>query len=184
MKAKKRIETPLGEEVVAELRVGDRVLISGRLYVARDAAHKRLVEDLLEGRSPPIDLEGAIIYYMAPTPPKPGQILGAAGPTTSIRMDPYLEPLLRRGLKGTIGKGYRSGRARELMRRYRAVYFAAIGGAGAYYSNRIKSSRLVAYEDLGPEALLEIRVEDFPAIVANDIYGGDLFEQAVRRWRR
>ena len=180
----KRIAPPLTDRAVEDLRVGDRVLITGRLYVARDAAHKRLVQGIEKGGRPPIDLRGAIIYYMAPTPPRPGQILGAAGPTTSIRMDSYLEPLLKHGLKATIGKGYRSRLARELMKRYRAVYLAAIGGAGAYFSDRIKSVKLVAYEDLGPEALLEIWVEDFPAIVANDVYGRDLFEEATRAWRR
>lgn len=179
----KRITTPLSDEVVAELRIGDKVLITGKIYTARDAAHKRFIEALNTGKQLPIDLRGQIIYYVGPTPARPGHVIGSAGPTTSIRMDSYMEPLLKAGLKGTIGKGYRSWAVVDLLKKYRAVYFVATGGAGALLSKRVKSARLVAYEDLGPEAVMELQVEDFPVIVANDIYGGDIFEEGVKKYR-
>ncbi len=178
----KRIRTPLTEEVVKDLKIGDRVLITGYLYTARDAAHKRMVEALSKGESIPVDLKNQIIYYVGPTPPKPGQVIGSAGPTTSARMDKYVEPLLKLGLKGMIGKGNRSPQVRDLLRRYKAVYFAAIGGVATLLRKHIKSSELIAYEDLGTEAIRKLYVEDFPVIVANDIYGGDIFEEGKRKY--
>jgi len=180
----KRITTPLSEEVIRDLRAGDRVLITGYLYTARDAAHKRMVESLQKGEKLPFDLKGQIIYYVGPTPPRPGQVIGSAGPTTASRMDKYVEPLLRLGLKGMIGKGNRSPRVRELLKKYRAVYFAAVGGVATLLRKYIKSSELIAYEDLGTEAIRKLYVEDFPVIVANDIYGGDIFEEGKERYAR
>ncbi len=180
----KRITTPLTEEVIESLRAGDKVLITGVLYTARDAAHKRMVEALQRGEKLPVDLKGQVIYYVGPTPPKPGQVIGSAGPTTAIRMDKYVEPLLKLGLKGMIGKGYRSPQVRELLKRYKAVYFAAVGGVATLLQKHIKSSELIAYEDLGTEAIRRLYVEDFPVIVANDAYGGDIFEEGRRRYAK
>ncbi|NPA32227.1 MAG: Fe-S-containing hydro-lyase [Aquificae bacterium] len=180
----KRITTPLTDEVIESLRAGDKVLITGYIYTARDAAHKRMVEAIRRGEKPPVELEGQVIYYVGPTPPKPGQVIGSAGPTTAIRMDKYVEPLLKLGLKGMIGKGYRSPQVRELLKRYKAVYFAAVGGVATLLQKHIKSSELVAYEDLGTEAIRRLYVEDFPVIVANDIYGGDVFEEGRKRYAK
>jgi len=179
----KRITTPLTEETVAGLRAGDQVLITGTIYVARDAAHKRLAALLEEGKELPFDPRGQIIYYMGPSPARPGRVVGAAGPTTSGRIDPYTPALLRAGLKGMIGKGNRSPEVRRAIQEYRAVYFAAIGGAGALISRSITASEVVAYPELGAEALLRMQVEDFPAIVVNDIYGGDAYEEGKRTYR-
>jgi len=179
----KWITTPLTEETVAGLRAGDRVLITGTIYVARDAAHKRLAALLEEGKELPFDPRGQIIYYMGPSPARPGRVVGAAGPTTSGRIDPYTPALLRAGLKGMIGKGNRSPEVRRAIQEYRAVYFAAIGGAGALISRSITASEVVAYPELGAEALLRMQVEDFPAIVVNDIYGGDAYEEGKRTYR-
>jgi fumarate hydratase subunit beta len=179
----KRITTPLTEETVAGLRAGDQVLITGTIYVARDAAHKRLAALLEEGKELPFDPRGQIIYYMGPSPARPGRVVGAAGPTTSGRIDPYTPALLRAGLKGMIGKGNRSPEVRRAIQEYRAVYFAAIGGAGALISRSITASEVVAYPELGAEALLRMQVEDFPAIVVNDIYGGDAYEEGKRAYR-
>ncbi|GAB6065481.1 Fe-S-containing hydro-lyase [Aquifex pyrophilus] len=180
----KRITTPLTEDVIKELRAGDKVLITGYIYTARDAAHKRMVEALQRGKELPIDLKGQIIYYVGPTPPKPGQVIGSAGPTTAIRMDKYVEPLLKLGLKGMIGKGYRSPQVRELLKKYKAVYFAAVGGVATLLQKHIKSSELIAYEDLGTEAIRRLYVEDFPVVVANDIYGGDVFEEGRKKFAK
>lgn len=180
----KRITTPLTDEVIENLRIGDKVLITGWIYTARDAAHKRMVEAIQRGEKPPIDLEGQIIYYVGPTPPKPGQVIGSAGPTTAIRMDKYVEPLLKLGLRGMIGKGYRTPQVRELLKQYKAVYFAAVGGVATLLQKHIKKSELVAYEDLGTEAIRRLYVEDFPVIVANDIYGGDIFEEGRKKYAK
>lgn len=180
----KRITTPLTDDVIEDLRAGDKVLITGYIYTARDAAHKRMVESLNRGEPLPVDLKGQIIYYVGPTPPKEGQVIGSAGPTTAIRMDRYVEPLLKLGLKGMIGKGYRSPEVKELLKKYKAVYFAAVGGVATLLQRHIKSSELIAYEDLGTEAIRRLYVEDFPVIVANDIYGGDLFEEGRKRYAR
>lgn len=180
----KRVSTPLTDEAIETLKAGDKVLISGYVYTARDAAHKRMVEALHRGENLPIDLKGQVIYYVGPTPPRPGQVIGSAGPTTAIRMDKYVEDLLKLGLKGMIGKGYRSAQVKELLKKYKAVYFAAVGGVAVLLSRCIKSSEMVAYEDLGTEAIRRLYVEDFPVIVANDIYGGDLFEEGRKKYSR
>lgn len=180
----KRITTPLDDEVVAGLRAGDQVLLTGVVYTARDAAHKRLVALIEEGKPLPFELAGQLIYYVGPTPAKPGEPIGSAGPTTAGRMDPYAPVLMERGLKGMIGKGARSKAVRDAMVRHRAVYFAAVGGAGALAAKRIKSAEIVAYEDLGPEAVRKLYVEDFPLFVVNDVYGGDLYEEGVARYRK
>lgn len=170
------ITTPLTEEKVKDLRVGDSVLISGVIYTARDAAHKRLVELLDKGEELPIDVTDSIIYYVGPTPAKPGQPIGSAGPTTSYRMDSYAPRILDIGLKGMIGKGYRSKEVIESMKKNNAVYFAAIGGAAALMGKCIKTSELLAYEDLGSEAIRKLEVEDLPVIVAIDCEGNNLYE--------
>lgn len=180
----RRIALPLTDETVAGLRAGDDILLSGTMYVGRDSAHKRIVEALDGGRPLPFELAGQTIYYMGPSPAKPGQVIGSAGPTTSGRMDSYSPRLMAEGLKGMIGKGMRSPAVKEAMKQYRAVYFAAIGGAGALISKAIKSSEVIAYEELGAEAVLRLEVEDFPVIVINDIYGGDLYEEGKAAYRR
>ncbi len=172
-----RINPPLNDEVINNLRIGQQVLISGKIYTGRDAAHKKLVELMEKGESLPIELAGQIIYYVGPTPAPPGRVIGAAGPTTSGRMDVYTPKMLERGLKGMIGKGKRSPEVLEAMKKHKAVYFAAIGGAAALISKAIKKARIIAYPELGPEAIHELEVEDFPAIVANDAFGGDLYEE-------
>jgi fumarate hydratase subunit beta len=178
------LTTPLTDEVIAELRAGDKVTITGTIYVGRDAAHKRMVAALDAGQPLPFDPQGQIIYYMGPSPAKPGQPIGAAGPTTSYRMDPYAPRMMEVGLKGMIGKGNRSQPVRDAMQHHRAVYLSAIGGAGALIAQRIKAAEVVAYEELGAEALRRLEVEDFPAIVVNDIYGGDAYEDGVRAYSR
>jgi len=177
-----RLTTPLTDEDVRRLRIGDRVLLSGVIYSARDAAHKRLVALIKEGKPLPFDLQGQVIYYMGPSPAPPGRPIGAAGPTTSYRMDPYAPELIAKGLKGMIGKGARSPEVKEAMKKYGAVYFAAIGGAGALMSQSILSAEVIAYPELGPEAIRRLEVKDLPIVVANDIYGGDLYEEGVKRY--
>jgi len=185
-----KIKTPLAEETIIRLRIGERVLLSGIVYTARDQAHKRLVEELeragKENRKPdlPFFLEGQVIYYAGPAPSRPGMVIGPAGPTTSCRMDPYTPVLLERGLKGTIGKGKRGKDVIEAMKRYKAVYFVAVGGAAVLLSKKIKKAEIVAYEDLGPEAIYRLEVEDFPLIVANDVYGNDLFAEGIKKYRK
>ncbi|MDP2688543.1 MAG: Fe-S-containing hydro-lyase [Deltaproteobacteria bacterium] len=179
-----RITPPLADAAVEKLRAGDKVLITGVLYTARDAAHKRLVELLDRGEALPFDLKGQIIYYVGPTPAKPGAVIGSAGPTTSGRMDAYAPRLIELGLKGMVGKGARSPEVIESMKKHKAVYMAAVGGAAALIARSIKKAEIIAYEDLGPEAIRRLTVVDFPAIVVNDIYGGDLFVQGVEKFRR
>jgi fumarate hydratase subunit beta len=178
-----KITTPLTDEVIKRLRAGDKVTITGTIYVGRDAAHKRFMEALDKGEPLPFDPKGQIIYYMGPSPAPPGKPIGSAGPTTAYRMDPYTPRLLELGLKGMIGKGNRSPEVREALKRYKAVYFAAIGGAAALIARCIKKCELIAYEDLGPEALRRLEVEDFPVIVVNDIYGGDAYEEGKAKYR-
>ncbi len=178
-----RITPPLTEKDVERLRAGDRVLITGVLYTARDAAHKRLVELVDRGAELPFDPEGQIIYYVGPTPAKPGSQIGSAGPTTSGRMDVYTPKLLGLGIKVTIGKGQRSEEVVEAMKKYRAVYMAAVGGAAALLAKTIKKAEVIAYEDLGAEAIRRLEVEDFPAIVVNDVLGGDLFKIGMEKYR-
>ncbi len=179
-----KITSPIEAEVIEKLTVGTRVLISGVLYTARDAAHQRLVEALDRGDRLPFSLSGQTLYYMGPSPARPGQVIGSAGPTTSGRMDRYTLPLLDAGLKAMVGKGNRSPEVREAIKKYKAVYLATIGGAGALLAKAIKKAEVIAYEDLGAEAILRLEVEDLPAIVANDIYGQDLFEQGKARYQR
>ena len=180
----KRIALPLTDETVANLKAGDDVLLSGTMYVGRDSAHKRIVEALDQGKPLPFDVRGQTIYYMGPSPAKPGQVIGSAGPTTSGRMDSYSPRLMAEGLRGMVGKGMRTPAVKEAMKKYRAVYFAAIGGAGALISKAIKKSDVIAYEELGAEALLRIEVADFPAIVINDIYGGDLYDEVKAKYKK
>lgn len=176
------IKSPLDETTVEKLRAGDQVFITGVIYAARDAAHKRLVETLDKGEKLPFDLTNQTIYYMGPTPAKPGQVIGSAGPTTSGRMDTYTPRLIAAGLRGMIGKGNRSQSVKDAIKKYKAVYFAAIGGAGALISKSIKKAEVIAYEDLGAEAIRRLEVENFPATVINDIYGGDLYEQGKAKY--
>lgn len=179
-----RITAPLADKDVEALKAGDKVLITGVIYTARDAAHKRLIELLDAGKALPIDVKGQLIYYVGPTPEKPGQVIGSAGPTTSGRMDAYAPRLLDLGLKGMIGKGARNKNVLDSMKKNKAVYFAAVGGAAALIARSIKKAEIVAYEDLGPEAIRRLEVVDFPAIVVNDMHGGDLFKQGVEKYRR
>lgn len=180
----KSITTPLTREDVEDLSAGDSVLLTGRLLTARDAAHKRLITLLDKGEDLPVELEGQVIYYVGPTPARPGKVIGSAGPTTAGRMDAFTPRLLERGLRGMIGKGYRSPEVKEALARHGAVYMAAVGGAAALIAERIKAARVVAYEDLGPEAIRELEVVDFPALVVNDAHGGDLYEQGRRQYER
>ena len=180
----KQISLPLTEESVADLRSGDKVLLTGTLYVARDAAHKRLVETLDKGEPLPFNIQGQTVYYMGPSPAPPGKVIGAAGPTTSTRMDPYAPRLMAAGLKGMIGKGPRSAEVKESIRTWKAVYLAPVGGAGALLSKCILSAEVVAYEDLGPEAVRKLEVKDFPVTVINDSYGGDLYIEGKKRYSR
>lgn len=175
---------PLSDEDVEALRIGDRVSITGVLYAARDAAHKRLVELLDQGGALPIDVCGQIIYFVGPTPPKPGQVIGSAGPTTGGRMDAYSPRLMRLGLKGMIGKGNRSREVIQAMKQYKCVYFGAIGGTGALLAKTIRSAEVVAYPELGTEAIRRLVVENFPAIVINDVYGHDLYEEGRRQYQK
>jgi fumarate hydratase subunit beta len=183
MMATINIRTPLDEETVRKLKAGDQVFITGVIYTARDAAHKRLVETLDKGEKLPVDLTNQTVYYMGPSPAKPGQVIGSAGPTTSGRMDSYAPRLMAAGLKGMIGKGNRSQTVKDAIKKYKAVYFAAIGGAGALISKSIKKADVIAYEDLGAEAIRRLEVENFPATVINDIYGDDLYEQGKAKYR-
>ena len=182
--AEHRVRLPLTDEVVEQLRVGDSVLLSGSMYTARDAAHRRMVEALSKGEPLPVDIRGQVIYYVGPTPAKPGEVIGSAGPTTAARMDPYTIPRLEAGLRGAIGKGGRGVQVREALRKHRAVYFLAVGGAGALLSKRIRRVEIVAYEELGTEAMRLLEVEEFPVVVCNDVHGGDLLEQGKARWRQ
>jgi fumarate hydratase subunit beta len=176
------LQPPLSDEDVEKLKIGDRILINGIIYTGRDAAHKRLVDLLKAGKTLPFDIKGQIIYYVGPTPAKPGQALGSAGPTTSYRMDAYSPSLIERGLKGMIGKGMRSDVVKEAMKKYKAVYFAATGGAGALLAKRVKKAEIVAYEDLGPEAIRRLVVDDLPVIVVNDVRGNDLYIEGQKKY--
>jgi fumarate hydratase subunit beta len=179
-----RIEAPLSDEDVERLKIRERVLISGLIYTGRDAAHKRLIDLIDEGQDLPFDIRGQIIYYVGPAPARPGRPIGSAGPTTSYRMDPYCPKLMERGLKGMIGKGMRSQEVIDAMKRFKAIYMAAVGGAAALIARRIKKSEVIAYEDLGTEAIRRLEVEDFPAIVVNDVWGNDLYLEGVREYGR
>ena len=178
----KNIKLPLTEKAIADLKAGDNVLLSGVLYVARDAAHRRMIEMLDRGEPLPFDINGQTLYYMGPSPAPPGKVIGAAGPTTSKRMDAYTPRLLAAGCKGMIGKGVRSLEVKEAIKRYKAVYFAAVGGAGALISKTIIKADVVAYPELGPEAVLRLEVKDFPVTVINDIYGNDLYIEGKKKY--
>jgi len=178
------VRTPLTKEAATVLRAGDVVSITGHMYTARDAAHKRLVRLVEEGKELPMDIRDQIIYYVGPAPARPGYACGPAGPTTSYRMDPYTPALLERGLRGMIGKGLRSEEVIASMKKNRAVYFAAVGGAAAIIARSIKESEVFAYEDLGPEAIRRLRVEGFPAIVVIDSRGNNLYESEPPKYAR
>jgi len=179
-----RIATPLSDEDVCGLRAGDKVLINGYIYTGRDAAHKRLVELLHKKEPLPFDIKGQVIYYVGPAPAKPGQVMNSAGPTTSLRMDPYSPLLIEAGLKGMIGKGERTKPVVDAMIKYKAVYFAATGGAAVLIAKSIVESELVAYPELGAEAIYRLKVVDFPAIVAQDCYGGNAYQEGTRKYKR
>ena len=180
--SEKYINAPITKKDIDNLAAGDMVYISGTIYTARDAAHKRLYETILEGKDIPLELENNIIYYLGPSPAREGQVIGSAGPTTSSRMDKYTPLMLQHGLKGMIGKGKRTKEVIDAVIRNKAVYFAAIGGAGALLSKCIKKSEIVCYEDLGAEAIRKIEVEDFPVIVVVDSEGNNLYETAIKEF--
>ncbi len=178
-----KLKTPLTDKDLEPLKIGDKVFLSGIIYTARDAAHKKLVELLKERKPLPFDVKGAVIYFVGPAPAKPGHAIGSAGPTTSYRMDPYTPDLLDVGLKATIGKGSRSQKVIDSMVKNKAVYLAAVGGAAALIAKSIKKAEIIAYEDLRSEAVRRLEVENFPCIVANDIYGDDLFNEGVKQYK-
>jgi fumarate hydratase subunit beta len=178
-----RLTTPLSAADVESLRAGDRVLLSGVVYTARDAAHARLVALLDRGQPLPFPTSGLVLYYVGPTPPRPGTPIGSAGPTTSGRMDPYTPALLAAGIKGLIGKGSRSAEVRAALVKHHAVYFAATGGAGALLARKIRSAEVVAWEDLGAEAVRRLVFEEFPLVVIDDVFGSDLYEDGVASYR-
>ena len=180
----KELATPLSDADVESLRAGDRVRITGVLYTARDAAHGRLLPLIEKGETLPFDPRGQIIYYTGPSPARPGSVVGSIGPTTASRMDKYVPALLKLGLKGTIGKGYRSQAVKDALRQHRALYLGAIGGAGAVLSQFVKKLEVVAYEDLGTEAIRRLEVEGFPAIVLYDCHGGDLYQDGQKAYAR
>ena len=171
------LKTPLRSDDIQKLKAGDIVSLSGRIFSARDAAHKRILSAIAEGIKLPVEIEGQTIFYLGPSPTPPGKTSGSIGPTTSARMDEFTEPLLEKGLKAAIGKGARSEKTRVLFLKYGAVYFVACGGIGAYLAQKVEKIEPVAYKDLGPEAIYMLEVKDFPLIVAYDIHGGDIFKQ-------
>ncbi|HUU50912.1 MAG TPA: Fe-S-containing hydro-lyase [Nitrospinota bacterium] len=179
-----KLSPPLRNEDIQNLTIGDRVEITGKIFTARDAAHKRMTEGLDTGKGLPFDIKGQIIYFVGPTPARPGRPIGSAGPTTSSRMDLYSPRLIEMGLKGMIGKGWRSKEVIDSMVRYGCIYFVAVGGAGALLSRCIKKSEVIAYEDLGPEAIHLLEVENFPVIVVNDMKGKDLYKEGTEKFAR
>ncbi len=179
-----RLETPLTREGNDALRTGDVVLLSGVLFTARDAAHARMKEAIENEEPLPFDVEGQVVYFTGPAPARPGQALGPAGPTTASRMDPYSPLLIERGLKGMVGKGVRSEAVLSSMRDHGCVYFGAVEGTAALLADRVKEAEVIAYEDLGAEAVRRLVVEDFPVVVVNDLRGGDLYREGRERWRR
>jgi fumarate hydratase subunit beta len=176
------LTTPLTSEDTKKLVAGDTVLLNGTIYTARDAAHSRLVKLIEEGKELPFDLEGSVIYFVGPTPPKPGDPIGSAGPTTSYRMDSFSPTMLKNGSKGMIGKGGRSQEVKDACVKYDGIYFGATGGAGALLGKKIKSAEVIAYPELGPEAVRKITVEDFPVTVVNDTQGNDLYEMGRKEY--
>lgn len=180
----KHITTPLTADTVKNLRAGDVVRITGPVYTARDAAHKRMTEALAAGQPLPFDITGQVVYYVGPSPTKPGEVVGSAGPTTSGRMDKYTPTLIEKGMRGMIGKGSRSKEVIDACVKYGAVYFVAVGGAAAVISQSIKGEEMIAYEDLGPEAIRRYEVEDFPAIVCIDAEGNDFYKVGIAKYRK
>jgi len=180
--AEYHMTTPLSDEDVSKLEAGDIVYLNGTIYTARDAAHKRLVDLIAEGKQLPFDLKGSVIYFVGPTPPKPGEPIGSAGPTTSYRMDSYSPILIEHGQKGMIGKGKRNQEVKDACKKYKAVYFGATGGAGALIAKAIKSAEVIAYPELGPEAIRKLEVEEFPVTVINDTHGNDLYEMGRAKY--
>ncbi|HNS15114.1 MAG TPA: Fe-S-containing hydro-lyase [Syntrophorhabdaceae bacterium] len=180
----KKIQTPLDDSTVEKLKAGEKVFLNGFIFTARDAAHKKFFEALDKGEELPFDMRNQIIYYCGPSPAPPGRVIGSCGPTTSGRMDAYAPRLISLGLKGMIGKGKRSAAVKDALRQYKAVYFGATGGAGALLSRSVVSSEIVAYEDLGPEAVVKLGVKDLPLFVINDMYGNDLYEAGIQQYRR
>lgn len=180
----KKIQVPLLKEDIDELRAGDYVYLTGIIYTARDAAHKRMYDSMKKGEELPIELNGNVLYYLGPSPAREGQVIGSAGPTTSSRMDKYTPDMLDAGLKGMVGKGKRSKEVIEAMKRNGAVYFAAVGGAGALLAQCIKEAEVVAYDDLGTEAIRRLHIEDLPVIVVIDKEGNNLYETATEKWVR
>ncbi len=178
-----KITPPLTDDLIPKLKAGDRVLITGIIYTGRDMAHKCMVEGHRKGEALPFDLKGQILYYTGPTPAAPGQPIGAAGPTTSYRMDKYAPYLLDLGLKGMIGKGPRGQEVKDSIKKNSAVYFAAIGGAGALISKTIRKAEIIAYPELGTEAVMRLEVENFPVVVVNDVHGADLYQIGVEQYR-
>jgi len=179
-----KIKTPLTDDDVMKLKIGDSVLITGKIYTARDAAHKKLFDAASSNAALPLDLKGQIVYYAGPAPAKPGYVIGPVGPTTAGRCDVYTPMLLSLGLKGMIGKGIRSKDVKEAMKQHKAVYFAATGGAAALIAKNVKAVKIIAYDDLGAEAIRELEVENFPVIVAIDAHGGDLYEEGTKKYKR
>lgn len=179
----KTIYLPLTDETIEDLKAGDRVMLNGIIYTGRDAAHKRLVEMMEKGEQLPLELKGQTIYYVGPCPAKPGKVIGSAGPTTSGRMDAYAPILMEKGLKGMIGKGIRTGEVISSIVKNKAVYFAAIGGAGALLAGAIKEAQVLAFDDLGPEAIYRLRVENFPATVVIDSHGNDLYKIGKKKYQ-
>jgi len=181
----KKITIPVDDaDLIRNLKAGEEVLLTGRMFTARDAAHKRLFDLIAKGEPLPVDLKGACIYYVGPSPARPGKVIGSAGPTTSGRCDPYTPTMLEQGVKVLVGKGKRGDAVKEALKTHGAVYLAATGGAAALLAEKIKAARVVAYEDLGPEALRELEVVDFPAVVINDASGGDAYVEGVRKYGR
>ena len=180
MDSTKKLQPPLTEENIGLLKAGDEVLISGVIYTARDMAHKRLCEAIESGSQLPFPLKGAIIYFVGPTPAPEGRVIGAAGPTTSSRMDAFSPKLLANGLKAMLGKGYRGERVRDALKKYTAVHLSTVGGAGALLSRHIVAAEIIAYKDLGTEAVRKLQVVDFPAVVAYDCYGNSVYKEGVR----
>lgn len=180
----RNITSPIDDKTTEELVAGDQTMISGVIYVMRDATHQRIVQALEKGEKLPFDLRGQTIYYMGPSPAPPGKVIGSAGPTTSSRMDRYTPRLLEAGVRAMIGKGGRSNEVRESIKKYKTLYFVTLAGAAALLAQAVKKAAVIAYEDLGAEAVMRLEVKDFPAIVANDIHGGDLFAQGKARYRR
>jgi len=178
-----RATPPFTDDDVAQLHAGDNVKFYGTIYTARDAAHRRMIQALNEGKPLPFDLRGQVIYYVGPTPPRPGRVIGSAGPTTAMRLDPFTPTLLEQGLKVIIGKGGRGTQVKEALKKHKGVYLLAIGGAGALLSHAIKSVEVIAYEDLGTESIKKLEVEGFPAIVCCDMYGEDLLLAGKEQWR-